>query len=215
MSARIQPGGMAHFRQTLFSLPDLGKMQVKVKIHESMVKKIAKGMKTEIRVDAYQDGVLHGTVESVATLADSMGPWDDRGVKEYVTIVKVEDLPLSAGLKPGMTAEVKIFAKDISNVLMVPVQAVSQREHTHYAYVVGPRGIDRREVTVGENNEKFVEVTGGLDEGERVALDARARIAAEIKAEGAKAPENATPAPAPTTPAAPAEQPKTVAVKAG
>ena len=33
--------------------------------------------------------------------------------------------------------------------------------------------VERREVTVGENNEKFVEVRAGLTEGESVVLDAR------------------------------------------
>jgi RND family efflux transporter MFP subunit len=188
-SARIQPGAMVHFQQTLFSLPDLGKMQVKVKIHEAMVKKLKPGQKAEIRVESAANLLLHGTVEKVATLADSMGYWDERGVKEYVTIVKVDELPPDAGLKPGMTAEVKILVKELPNALVVPVQAVSQKEGQHYAYVIGARGIERREVTVGENNEKFVEIKSGLEEGEKVALDARARIAAETKVSEGKTPE--------------------------
>ena len=31
---------MVHFQQTIFSLPDLAKMQIKVKVHESVVKKV-------------------------------------------------------------------------------------------------------------------------------------------------------------------------------
>jgi RND family efflux transporter MFP subunit len=203
-SARVQPGAMVHYQQTLFSLPDLAKMQVKVKIHEAMVKKVSKGMKAEIRVESYPDAVLHGTVESVATLANSMGYWDERGVKEYVTIVKIDDLPTEAGLKPGMTAEVKILAKEMPDVLMVPVQAVSQKESQHYSYVVGPKGVEKREITVGENNDKFVEIKEGLEEGERVVLDARARLAAETKAnEMTNPPEQPkTKAPEPAAPAA-------------
>jgi RND family efflux transporter MFP subunit len=185
-SSRVQPGAMVHYQQTLFSLPELLKMQVKVKIHEAMVKKLKIGQKAEIRVESYPNAVLHGTVEKVATLANSEGYWDERGVKEYLTIVKVDDLPPEAGLKPGMSAEVKILVNQLPNVLIVPVQAVSQREGQHYSYVQSPKGIARRDVTIGENNEKFVEVQSGLEEGERVVLDARARSAAEAKAEEAK-----------------------------
>jgi RND family efflux transporter MFP subunit len=213
--SKVQPGGVVYYRQTLFSLPDLGKMQVKVKIHESMVKKTKPGQKAEIRVDAYHDAVLHGTVEKVATLADSMGPWDERGVKEYVTIVKIQDLPAEADLKPGMTAEVKILAKEIPNVLMVPVQAVGQQERLHYSYVVTLGGIEKREVKVGENNEKFVEVTEGLQEGEKCTLDARTRLAAEAKAKEKKPDslvptkeDTPQPAPATTPAAAPTAAPK-------
>src|SRR5439155_1661571 len=73
--ARIQAGTMVHFQQNIFSLPDLAQMQVKVKIHESMVKKIRVGQKAEIQLDALPDRVLHGTVLEVATLADNRGFW--------------------------------------------------------------------------------------------------------------------------------------------
>jgi RND family efflux transporter MFP subunit len=184
-SSRIQPGAMVHFQQGLFTLPDLSSMQVKVKIHESMIKKIVKGQKAEIKVESYANQILHGTVEKMDTLADSRGYWDERGVKEYVTVVKIDDLPSGADLKPGMTAEVKILANELPNVLMVPVQAVAELEGEHFAYVVGA-GVERRAVKVGQNNEKFVEVRDGLAEGEQVALDARARVATEAKAREGK-----------------------------
>src|SRR5205814_196602 len=81
-ASRIQAGAMVHFRQGLFSLPDLTQMQMKAKIHEAMVKKVTPGMKAEIRIEAYSKAVLHGTVKSVATMASSEG-WYDRFVKEY------------------------------------------------------------------------------------------------------------------------------------
>jgi hypothetical protein len=68
-------------------------------------------------------------------------------------------------------------------VLSVPVQSVAQIKDKHVAYVMTASGVERREVTVGENNEKFVEVRAGLDEGDAVCLDARARSAAESQAE--------------------------------
>jgi multidrug efflux pump subunit AcrA (membrane-fusion protein) len=131
-----------------------------------------------------------------------------------VTIVKIDDLVADAGLKPGMTAEVKILVQEISNVLMVPVQAVAQKGKEHFAYTVLGKGVERRAVSVGENNEKFVEIKGGLEEGDKVALDARTRLAAETKgseeneeqkaaAEKTKAAEEKTKTAAPPAPAAP------------
>lgn len=185
-SSRVQPGAVVYFQQTLFTLPDLNKMRVKVRIHEAMIKKVEKDQKVEIRVEAYPGRVLHGEVLKVSTLADSP-PWDERGVKEYVTEVSINDLPPDAGLKPGMTAEVRILAKTIRDVLLIPVQAVTEKEGKHYCYVVSGRDVVKRDLTVGENNEKFVEVQGGLEPGEPVALDARARLAAETKAKEAEA----------------------------
>ena len=63
------------------------KMQVKVNIHESLIKKIKAGQKAEIRVDAFPNIVLRGMVKTVSQLADSNRRWMSGGVKEYTTVV--------------------------------------------------------------------------------------------------------------------------------
>ena len=185
-SSRIQAGALVHQMQTLFQLPDLARMQVKVKIHESMVKKVHKGQKADISIESLPGTILHGTVEKVGILADTMGYWDQGGVKEYVTIVKMDDLPEDAGINPGMTAQVKILANELPDVLMVPVQAVAEKEGKHFAYINGLVSAERVEVEVGETNEKFVEIKSGLHEGQKILLDARSRLTAETKANDKK-----------------------------
>jgi len=181
-SSRIQLGGMMYYQQPVFQLPDLEHMQVKVKIHESKVKKVRPSQKAEIRVEAFPGLMLHGTVEKVATLADSEGSWrSNGGAKEFETVITIDDLPTGLGLKPGFTAEVTILVNHLAGVLAAPIQAVAQRDGKHFAYLHNPEGVERREVTVGENNEKFVEVRAGLEEGAALYLDARARAAAETQ----------------------------------
>src|SRR5207244_11810198 len=112
--------------------------------------------------------------------------WAEGGVKQYLIKVQIEDRPPDSGLNPGMTAQVKIHCGEVLDVLLVPVQAVAENEGKHYAYASGSHGLERREVEVGETNEKFVQVKDGLDEGEKVALDDRARMTAETKATAEK-----------------------------
>ena len=53
----------------------------------------------------------------------------------------------------------------------------------------------KKKVNVGDNNEKFIVIQSGLDEGDKVALNARRRLALELKT---SAQENSTaPAKAP------------------
>jgi RND family efflux transporter MFP subunit len=187
---RIRAGAVVTYRQGLFSLPDLSQLQMKVKVHEAVVKKVKTGQKAEIRIDAYPGHVLHGTVVSVATMSSNEG-WFDRATKQYETIVKIEDVPADASLKPGFNGEVKILVGNLADVLVVPIQAVGQKDGQHRCYVVSGRSIELREITLGDNNDKFVVVENGLSEGEKVVLDARARIAAELKASGEKLPTSA------------------------
>ncbi|HVK16672.1 MAG TPA: efflux RND transporter periplasmic adaptor subunit, partial [Fimbriiglobus sp.] len=180
-SSRIRPGGNVYFQQPIFTLPDLDNMQVKMKVHESVVKKVLKGMTANMQMDALGGQVLHGTVKSVATLAQNDMGWGT-GVKEYETIVSIDDLPKEAGLRPGMTAEVKILIKTVPDALTVPVSAVTESGGKHVCYVKTGRGLERREVKVGEGNEQNIQILEGLQDGEEVALDARVRAAAEVKA---------------------------------
>ncbi|MFT3878806.1 MAG: efflux RND transporter periplasmic adaptor subunit [Gemmatales bacterium] len=190
-------------------------MQVKVKVHESQIKKVKKDQDVEVLLEALPNKVLHGKVLSVATLADNRGPWDERGVKEYVTEVSIDDLPLEAGLKPGMTAEVRIIAQQHKNVLMVPVQAVCERDGEHFAFQQSGNATTKRTVSVGDNNDKFIIITKGLEEGEKVALNSRRRLAAEMKAASQNGKEEASPTKA-TTPAPPPPSPgANVAVQPG
>lgn len=203
-ASKIQAGAMIHYQQTLFSLPDLTRMQVSAKVHEAMVKKLKIGQEADITVDAIPNMTFRGVVEKIATLADSRGGWDERAVKEYVTIIKINNLPPDAGLKPGMTSQVTIKVKTIPNVLMVPVQSVSQHKSKHYTYVVKDREVAKREVTIGETNDKYVVIESGLEQDEQVVLDSRARLADEAKKEEGVAPVAETPAATPPAPAAPA-----------
>jgi len=123
--------------------------------------------------------VMHGSVTKVETLADLGSYTDERAVKEYATIVKLDDIPAQRSLRPGMTAEVRIVTQELANVSVVPVQAVVQRAKDRFAYVVSPSGFERREVTVGENNDRFIEIKSGLEDGETVALNARSCLDSE------------------------------------
>ena len=184
-SSQVREGATVYSRQKIFSLPDMTRMQVKVNIHESLIKKIKAGQKAEVRIDAFPNVVFVGTVKSVSQLADSSRPWMTGGVKEYTTIVTLDSLA-GQELKPGMTAEARIMVGELKNVLVVPVQAIAEHKGEFFAYVEEPGGFRRRKLKIGENNEKLVEILDGLKEGESVALDARVRTAAEFKNEESK-----------------------------
>ena len=129
------------------------------------------------------------------------------GAKEYTSIVTIENMP-EEELRPGMTAEVRVMVKTLSQVMVVPLGAVAERKGLHYAFVEGKEGaIERRQIKVGDSNEKVIQVLEGLSEGEPVVLDARIRADAEFKDEESEEDLEAKPATqaAPEPSPAPAE----------
>ncbi|WZP00147.1 efflux RND transporter periplasmic adaptor subunit [Isosphaeraceae bacterium EP7] len=180
-SRQIREGATVYSRQKIFSIPDLTRMQVKVNIHESMIKKIKADQKATIRVDAFPNLELIGIVKTVSNLADSNRGWMNGGVKEYSTVVDVQNTPPDSSLKPGMSAEVVILVQEMRDVLQVPIQAIAERKGAFYAFVEKDGAFLPKPVKVGETDEKFVEILSGLDVGEVVTLDARTRSAVYFK----------------------------------
>jgi multidrug efflux pump subunit AcrA (membrane-fusion protein) len=69
-----------------------------------------------------------------------------------------------------MSAEVEILVDRLSDVVYVPVQAVTYYDDKRVVYVSNGNRSERREIEVGTFSESFIEITSGLRAGEKVLL---------------------------------------------
>jgi multidrug efflux pump subunit AcrA (membrane-fusion protein) len=165
---RIREGASVRERQSIITIPDMTKMSVRVKIHESYIKKVKKGQKAKITVDAFPDKILDGEVTQVGVLPDSQNMWMNPDMKVYLTTITINGT--QDWLKPGMSAKVEILVSRLEDVLFVPVQAISAIDDKQYCYLPGGRKPERRLVEVGDFNDDFIEIKNGLKEGDVVLL---------------------------------------------
>jgi RND family efflux transporter MFP subunit len=191
----IRAGAEMRPRQTILTLPNLEKMQVKTAVHESVLDQIKRGLTATIRVDAFPEMRYRGSVASVAVLPDQ-GGWMSSDTKVYETVVTIDESVRQ--LKPGMTAVVEIHVDHLADVVSVPVQAIVQIEDQTWCYVEENGRPMRRCVRLGMTNNKFVEVTSGLEVGERVVLNPSAIPDSHRKPSPAEFPSQAAPAKAKT-----------------
>jgi hypothetical protein len=157
----------------MMQIPDLTQMLVNTKVPEAMLAYLKEGLRCQIRVDTFSNKLLRGHVKFVDNVA-SQQDWFASDVKYYKTIVEVENA--IDGLKPGMSAEVTIFASENNNpVVQIPIQAVVgsiTMDTDRKCFVVDADGhAQLRDIKVGMSNERMVEIKSGLEEGERVALN--------------------------------------------
>ncbi|MCC6145356.1 MAG: HlyD family efflux transporter periplasmic adaptor subunit, partial [Candidatus Hydrogenedentes bacterium] len=168
---RVEEGASVRERQVIITIPDMSRMAVDVKVHESYVEKIQRGQRARIRVDANRTSSLTGEVVKISVLPDSQNRWLNPDLKVYSTQISIDQSP--DWLKPGMSAEVEVIVETLDNVLQVPLQAVVTEGRERVCYI--PRGAaapERRIVETGAFNDMFVEVKSGLNEGEQVLLRA-------------------------------------------
>ena len=165
---RIQEGATVRERQMIITIPDMTKMSVTVKVHESDIKKVAVGQKASIRVDAFSEQKLKGEVIKVGVLPDAEQRWMNPDLKVYETSIRIDDV--YDWLKPGMSAKTEIEIDTVENVLYVPVQAVHASGDDRVCYVATATGPRRHVVTTGSFTDEFIEIKQGLQEGNEVFL---------------------------------------------
>ena len=165
----IREGATVREDQVLLLIPDLNKMQVKVDIHEARIDEVKIGMRAQVDL---QGSTYDGEVLSIAPMAQRPGWWNGNMVK-YETIIK---LATQVNLKPGMSADVKIFLAQHKDVLTVPVAAVMQQEERYFCWVITDSLMQRREVQLGDSDDQFLVVSAGVKEGDQVVLNPLAYV---------------------------------------
>src|SRR5215471_7037030 len=165
---RVREGATVRERQAIITIPDMTRMSVKVKIHESYIKKVKKGQKARITVDAFPDKILTGEVTKVGVLPDSQNRWMNPDLKVYLTTITIDGT--QDWTKPGMSSKVEILVDKIDNCVYVPVQAVSPDGDKQVCFVAHGLKSEKREVEIGEFNDEFIQLKSGLKEGEHVFL---------------------------------------------
>jgi hypothetical protein len=146
-------------------------------------KKVADGQRAVIRVESIVGKQFAGHVRNVAQGA-SPGDWFNSEVKLFATSILIDGelgpdgrvIPLvGERLKPDMTAEVSIHVEATDGpVLTVPMQAViggAELRDNREVFVKTANGYERKPVTLGLYNDRFVEVRTGLSEGDEVVVN--------------------------------------------
>ena len=164
----IKNGAKVNEGATILRLPNLSRMRADVEVHEAKVDKIRPGMPARIKVQGRE---FVGTVAAVANRPQSN--WMSTA-KKYVVQVKIDGNPEE--LRPGFTAEVEIIVADLKEVVSVPVAAVIERRGEFICAVRSGESIERRAVTIGQGNDKMVEIVSGLEPGDIVMLSPRSAL---------------------------------------
>ncbi len=189
---KIREGAEVHEGKSIFNLPDMSRMQVKVSVHESVVNKIKKDQKASIRIDAFPDHKFKGKVMTVSQLSDSSYY---RTTQNYEVIVHILEIPDGVDLKPGMTAEVEVKVGTYKDVLAVPVTTVTENYGQSYVFKKLGNEFPKHRIEIGRVTNSFIEVTDGLSTGDELAMDAYQRGLLEFgDSEGEEADADAPPA---------------------
>ena len=150
----------------IIQLPDLSSLKATVKINEVDIAKISKGLKVEIKPDAFSDSIFAGTVNSIANLAVNK----DESSKIKVFPVEILLNESDKNLLPGLTVSCRIIMDKVENVLFIPLDALFVEGDKNFVYKKKGAGYEKAEIETGTSNTDYIVVVSGLKEGEEIAL---------------------------------------------
>lgn len=163
---KFQLGDQCWSSQQLIQLPDLSTLKAKVNINEVDISKITKGLKVQIRPDAFSDSTFTGYVATVANLAQN------KDNKSNIKVFPVEIIinEYNKNLLPGLTVSCRIIVDEISDVNYIPLEALHVEGDKSYVYRKSINNYDKVEVQTGPTNSDYVIIESGLEKGDKVAL---------------------------------------------
>ena len=140
-------------------------LQAELKIPETQAKDIITGLKAEIDT---HNGVVEGTVTRI-----------DPAVQAGTVTVDVKlDGPPPKGARPDLSVDGTITLEKLDNVLYVGRPAFGQEKSTVGMFKIDPDGktATRVNVSLGRSSVNFIEIAGGLKEGDQVILSDMSRF---------------------------------------
>lgn len=206
----------------MMRIANFNSMEVQVEVSENDILRVTDGDTCEVEVDAYLDRKFKGIVTEIASSASNVGTGTQVVLtSDQVTnfVVKIRLLPSSyedllqktgsIPFRPGMSATVDIYTETDTDVLSVPIAAVTTRsdkdkkseelakeENTENAnaeeniendedikevvFVFEADTARMAEVETGIQDHEYIEILKGLNEGDEVVTGPYSAISRKI-----------------------------------
>ncbi len=147
--------------QLLASIPDVTRMKVKTYINESDVKRVYKGMKVIVRLDALPSVPFNGSISEISKVCVAR---EKEKVFNIVVLIDESDLRL----KPGMTVNCEYILYESDKNMFVPNNCLLKERGHSYIFLKKGRSVRKVEVQAGAVNINHTVIAGEVKPGQKL-----------------------------------------------
>ncbi|MBN2287687.1 MAG: efflux RND transporter periplasmic adaptor subunit [Candidatus Glassbacteria bacterium] len=155
---------------TFLTIIDLERLQVDAYVDEVDIGKIEPGQQAVFTVDAFPAREIEGKVEAIYPKAVIL-----ENVVYYDVVIEITQ-PYQGLLRPEMTASVTIFQEERKDVLVIPLKAVKREGGRNVVYLLNDGVPEQREIKVGWQDGRWIEIVSGLEEGQLLLTETPAAV---------------------------------------
>lgn len=153
----VKRGNMAELYSTLFHLVHQSELHGILHLPERELEQIQKGQLAELELSDHTNA--YGTVTRISPVVDAA----TGTFKVTLTIDNQQDK-----LKAGMLAKAKLKYASHDHALVIPRHALLRQDRGHAVFVIQEGKAQRREVSLGFEDNGLIEILDGLGAGEQV-----------------------------------------------
>ena len=191
----------------MMRIANLSAMEVQVDVSENDILKVNLGDRVEIEVDAYLGTTFEGSVTEIANSASNISALggvslNTDQVTNFIVKIRIDSesyasLGSKYPFRPGMSASVDIFTNTMEGQLSIPIQAVTTREvdnddedtetssskddFEEVVFVKSADTVKVVKVVTGIQDDEFISITSGLDEGEEIVTGPYSAISKKLE----------------------------------
>ena len=163
----FKEGDRAWSGAVVAELPDLSVVRANARVDEGDRGRLNPAQTATIRIDAIADKEFRATVADISPLAKlDYSSWPF--TKNFDIALQILDP--DARIRPGMSAGGRIAVEKVANGIVVPADAVFERNGGSVAYVLRRSRFEEVPVQVARRGKGQLLIGAGLQPGEKVAL---------------------------------------------
>jgi HlyD family secretion protein len=163
---QVREGDQVNSGQPFMYIVDPNSMVLNATVNQVDAERLRLGMKAKIRLDAYTDIEVPGTLEGIGALSKT-STFRASYVSEIPVRVRLDKM--DARIIPDLTASAEVSLQSEQNTVVVPRSALFEENGTRFVFMQGPQGWIRKPVETGVISFTQVAVHSGLRKGDVVA----------------------------------------------
>ena len=162
----FKEGDRAWTGAVIAELPDLSVVRVSARVDEADRGRLNTAQTATVRIDAIADKEFRAVVADISPLAKlDYSSWPF--TKNFDIAIQILDP--DGRIRPGMSASGRIAVEKIANGILVPPDAVFEKNGGSVAYVLHGSKFEERAVQVARRSKGQLLIASGLRPGEKVA----------------------------------------------
>ena len=159
----LTPGTMISPSSPILDIADLKLMKATLKIPESKIFIVRKGMSVTLKFDAIPEREFEGKVSRVDQFVDPE-------TRTSNVEIYLDNEAAGFALRPGMFGQASIIEKEYRNAITVPEGAIHNNEKDQYVFVMEKDTAKLKSVSTGIKQGITIQITKGLNPGEKVIV---------------------------------------------